>query len=331
MTLRILFSSVQHGGDLPCGAGSASRIPVTLRVTGPYTAGTAGRPAGIGLTAFPAAQHLTMSTPLLLISALVALTAEPACTVGGSSVHAADEARALAACESARQRFAELFGHAAPRAHVVLHDQPDYEVALVQDIGVVFWPATPSLTRVAESPESPESPESHRPAQQWTEVLPHELMHALTMAHFYAHGSAVDSAGYGTPLPDWFEEGIAIWGEPAESVAGRLAQARRLPAERMDLHALLSGRHPAAANPGIVAAVPGAAVPADAALRAFYPQSIALVAYVHARGGAKAMAELGRRLHAEPRSSAVLAALPGLPTTMAAVERDWQEWLRSGH
>jgi hypothetical protein len=264
---------------------------------------------------------MTASTPLLLISALLALPADPPCTVGGASAHAADEARALAACDIARQRFSELFGQTSPRAHVVLHDQPDYEVGLVQDVGVVFWPATPTLTQVSESRGS---------GRQWAEVLPHELMHALTMAHFYAHRGAVDSAGYGTPLPDWFEEGVAIWGEPAESVAGRLAQARLLPAERLDLQSVLGSRHPAAANPGIVAAVPGASVPRDDALRAFYPQSIALIAYVHARGGTEAMTELGRRLRANPGDRRALAGLPGLPAAMVAVERDWRAWLQDG-
>jgi hypothetical protein len=74
------------------------------------------------------------------------------CGVSGSAAAAADVALARAACDTARVRFAELFGDAAPGALVVLHDHPG----------------------------------------------------------FYPGGGAAGHGGYGTPLPDWFEEGIAI-------------------------------------------------------------------------------------------------------------------------
>jgi hypothetical protein len=242
------------------------------------------------------------------------------CSVSGSAGHRADEARALAACAWARARFSELFGEAAPRAHVTLHAAPQYEVALVDDTGVVFWPNSAMLAGASQSWQE----------RQWSDVLPHELMHALTMAYFFAGENAVDPVGYGTPLPDWFEEGIAIWGEPESSRKGRLAQARLLPAERLNLTRILGGRHPVAADPGILASVPGASVPHSDELRTFYPQSIAVVAYVHARGGTEAMRELGRRLHAAPARRDVLAGLPGLPETLSEIEADWQKWLGAG-
>jgi hypothetical protein len=242
----------------------------------------------------------------------------PRCSVGGATADSADEARALRACAEAQTRFADLFGAPAPRAHVVLHDAAGYEVALVQDVGVVFWPNSGALPQHA-------SPEWR--AVQWREVLRHEIMHALTMAYFYAGASAVDSTGYGTPLPDWFEEGIAIWGEPAASRAARLSQARSLPAYRLDVEAIVRGRHPLAGTPGLLASVPGAPVPRDEALRAFYPQSIALLTYIHDRGGAAAVQALGTRLRRDPAAADALAGLPGLPATMTAVAADWRAWL----
>lgn len=242
----------------------------------------------------------------------------PACSVSGSAAEAGDDTRAVAACARARHRFELLFGTPAPRSHVVLHDEPSYEVALIRDVGVVFWPNSGALPRDA-------------PAAwlnlQWAEVLPHELMHALTMAHFYPDGDAVDAGGYGTPLPDWFEEAIAIWGEPGAARMARLAQARDLPAHGMRLRAILEGRHPVAANPALMQATPGAAVPRDEALRAFYPQSFAVLSWIFDRGGSTAVAELGRRLTLDPADIRAVAGLPGLPLTMDLAEADWQDWL----
>lgn len=242
----------------------------------------------------------------------------PACSVSGSAAERGDDALAIAACARARHRFELLFGTPAPRSHVVLHDEPGYEVALVRDVGVVFWPNSGALPR--------DAPAAWRNLQ-WAEVLPHELMHALTMAHFFADGDAVDPGGYGTPLPDWFEEGIAIWGEPESTRTARLAQARQLPPQRLRLQAILEGRHPVAANPALLQAAPGAAVPRDEALRAFYPQSIAVLSWIFDRGGSAAVAELGRRLALDPADTRAVAGLPGLPLTMDLAEGDWQEWL----
>jgi hypothetical protein len=264
------------------------------------------------------------ATLLLLITAAVPVPAAAECSVSGApgaNSDVADVARAIAACETARARFAELFGDAVPRAHVVLHEEPGYEVASVGAAGVVFWPTSTALPTGAPAAWL---------ERQWSEVLPHELMHALTMARFYSDGGGVDSLGYGTPLPDWFEEGIAIWGEPSASRAGRLAQARALPAHRLELSAILRSAHPIASDPELMAAIPGAAVPRHDDLLAFYPQSIAVLSYVFDAGGAAAVRELARRLVADPGAADALAGLPGLGATMADVERGWQQWLGPG-
>jgi hypothetical protein len=269
-------------------------------------------------------------SPALLFFALMATaaprTAGDGCSVSGSAAHEHDVSRAMQACRQARGRFAELFGAPAPRLQIVLHDSPHYEVALAGAVGLVFWPNSKALG-VSEAAGPAAQAASAWEARQWQEVLPHEAMHALTMAQFYAHGDAVDTAGYGTPLPDWFEEAIGIWGEPAESRAGRLAQARLLPAEHLDLRGILGAAHPAVLTPGALAPRPGARVPPDAALRAFYPQSIAVLAYVHERGGAAAVRELARRLVRNPSDTEALAALPGLPPMMSGVVAGWHRWL----
>jgi hypothetical protein len=266
-------------------------------------------------------QHGLLTSLPLFLALLAAYAADPDCTVGGATVRA-DADRAVAACTTARARYAELFGRTAPRIHIVLHDLPGYEVASSGETGLVFWPISSALVPVGGVTAPRQWID-----RQWEEVLPHEVMHALTMASFYADTDAVGHGGYGTPLPDWFEEGIAIWAEPPESRHGRVAQARGLPSHRLDLLTILRGEHPAAAQPDIIAAKPGARVPADEALRAFYPQAIAVLSFIHEAGGAPALRELARRLVRDPTDDRALLGLPGLPTDTPDLLAAWAQWL----
>jgi hypothetical protein len=160
---------------------------------------------------------------ITLLATILACMAGPAhgsgaCSVSGSASAPSDVTRARAACDTAQRRFSELFGTQAPAALVVLHDRPAYELALAGDVGIVFWPNGAALAAGVGGGEGKDG----RADAHWREVLPHELMHAMTMAHFFAHGNVANHGGYGTPLPDWFEEGVAIWGETMESRRARL-------------------------------------------------------------------------------------------------------------
>lgn len=268
---------------------------------------------------------MATSLPTLLLAGLLTLhpsvtgPATPGCTAGGSDAAAADVERALAACRTARARFGELFGDSVPAVHIVLHEDSGYEVASAGSTGIVFWPSTRALSAAHGATGAAHA--------QWREVLPHEVMHALTMAAFYRGGGAGGHGGYGTPLPDWFEEGIAIWGEPEESRLGRIRQARRLPAARQDLAGILAAAHPVAGNATLMAPVPGAPAPRDESLRAFYPQSIAVLSFVLDAGGTAAIRELAVRLVADPGDGAALVGLPGLPPDRGGLEAEWRRWL----
>jgi hypothetical protein len=268
-----------------------------------------------------------MATSLLwsvvaLLQAAPLFSDEPRCSVSGPAATPADVTRALLACERARARYAELFGE-SPAAHIVLRDEAEYEVASAGGTGIVYWPGTRALGGT-------DAGAAGRRAWldvQWTEVLPHELMHALTMAGFYGEGRVDGHEGYGTPLPDWFEEGIAIWAEPAASRRGRLRQAQALPADRRQLSVILAGEHPVAANLSMLAPQPGAAVPRDEALLAFYPQAIAVLSFVFDAGGAAAVRELGQRLVRDPADMRALLRLPGLPAAERDLVAAWNRWL----
>ena len=262
-------------------------------------------------------------TALLLASSAPNLLQSESCAVSGE-VSAVDGARAREACQTARARFSELFGVVAPRLEIVLRSHPGYRVSDVGQGARVYWP-----TSVALMPTGVDAPIGDlHVASQWRDVLPHEAMHAMVAAHFFAAGDDL-SAAYGTPLPDWFEEAVAIWAEPESQRGLRLAQARNLPPELRVLSGILATPHPAADNPALLAARDGAALPRwDRALWAFYPQAIAVLRFVHDAGGAAAVQVLAARLLAGHASDAtVLAGLPGMPAEPADVIVAWERWL----
>lgn len=254
----------------------------------------------------------------ILVAAALAM-ASP-CTVSGTAAEG-DVVRARTACETARARFADLFGTPAPALEIVLWDRAGYRVSDVGEGARVYWPSSAALQR------SPATGRAADPALQWREVLPHEAMHALLAAEFFEPGDHREAA-YGTPLPDWFEEAVAIWAESAAHRRQRVAQARNLPAELRALSTILTGEHPAARNKRLLAARDGAALPDDdLALWAFYPQAIAVLTFVHDAGGAAAVRALAERLLLRHPDSDVLAGLPGLPAAPDELEMVWARWL----
>ena len=259
---------------------------------------------------------------LLITALLLGFTpADAPCVVSGAAT-AADETRALAACEIARARFNALFGVEAPAALVMLRDQPGYRTTSSGATAVVHWGNSSALAAQYGSSENART----QIGQQWTDVLPHEISHALLIAHFYAQGGASEHRGYGTPMADWFEEAAAIWAEPAASRATRLAQARRLPRERQDLEGILTGVHPAATNGVYLASRNGVAAPGNAALWAFYPQAYSVLSFVHERGGAEAITILAQRFDTHSGAD-LLLGLPGLPAERSELFSAWERWL----
>jgi hypothetical protein len=261
------------------------------------------------------------------VALLLCLTAAPLtaadCEISSERATADDVAMARAACVSARARFAELFGDTVPAVVLVLHEQPGYRVSADGDVGLVFWPTTAAMVaRLGRDAQA-----ERQMATQWREVLPHEIMHALTVARFYSEGGVAAHEGYGTPLPDWFEEAVGIWGESLASRRTRVAQARSRPELGGALQTILRSPHPAAANRVMLDARAGAPLPADQALWSFYPQAIAVLTFVHETGGRAAVSELARRLVRNPANEHALVGLAGMPADSSGVVRAWEKWL----
>jgi hypothetical protein len=274
---------------------------------------------------------------------LSASTAAP-CEVTGEGASVTEIARASHACEVARERFRMLFGEPVPSVEVSFWNEAGYRTGLQGRTAVIYWPTTEARARSGAAAAST-SKVSYE-ADPWTEVLPHEISHVLLAARFFGVGSwQEEQDGYGTPFPDWMDEGVAIWAEPAFARAGRLQEARALPSVRRELGTILSGRHPALYDPRVMAMRDGGAPPTDDDnLVAFYPQSIALVGFIYDAGGADAMVELAKRLQtkkAEPAAArgpslangtardvaAALVGLPGMPSDLATTVDAWNRWL----
>lgn len=246
-----------------------------------------------------------------------------ACEVAGGSAGARELDRALLACHTARERFADLFEGPVPEVRVRIWDEPGYRGGVQSGRAVVFWPSERAMA-------SHEARSAEFRADPWREVLPHEIAHVLLAARFY--GRHVDGAGesaYGTPFPDWLDEGVAIWAEPAESRRDRLRGARKLPARRRDLRTIVLASHPASGDARVLAMRDGAAPPGNRALWDFYPQSIAVLAFVHEAGGRAAVSELARRLVAGSDAPEALVGLPGLTGDFDAISAAWTSWLET--
>lgn len=237
----------------------------------------------------------------------------------------ADADRARRTCEYARARFSELFGETAPAARVVLWPQVGYRVATQGRAAVAFWPTTQTLAERFGSGDVAKA----RVEDQWHNVLPHEITHALVAAHFFGSEREPRQGGYGSPFPDWLDEGAAIWAESEDNRRYRLEDFRNLPEEWKDLRAILAMPHPALGNAAAFAARDGGPIPRDRALWAFYPQSFAVVTFIFDAGGSEAFRELARRLVEDPTDLEALAGLPGLPDTMDEVAAAWDAWRRA--
>lgn len=302
----------------------APLVPLVARtavLAGALAAGVAGALAAESVGGDPAHGGTIAGGPVPAPPVTAASERDPACAVEGAD-NRADAERARVACELARARIGGLLGHDIPAVLVMVEARAGYRIGILDQRAVVLWPSSDAMAVRAGTSAAATA---HARAQ-WRETLPHEIGHALTAAHFFPDGEFT-ADGYGTPLPDWFEEGLAIWAEPMRHRDRRLAAARALPRDRLDLRAILSGEHPAARDAAALTARDGAAPPVDDDLWDFYPQSFAVLAFLHDRGGPDAVRELATRFMAGRTDPDTVVGLPGLPDTFEAVEADWSDWI----
>jgi hypothetical protein len=286
------------------------------------------------------------------------------CVITGDAPRG-DLARARSACSQARQRFTAILGD-APIGTIQLSATQGLSTFTEGGRWTLTWPMSSRL--VAGMPAVGDGEAGHRFLdEQWQEVLPHELGHIMLGAFLYSPGRVLGGE-YGTYMPDWVDEAVAISMEPQSTRADRLAQARGF-ATRPQLAEVLAFRHPfsgsrieafstrilssppcdgpcARERPGDTrlitervfrdgrVTIDTVYVSGERALETdplarFYILSYALWAYVEARGGRAATDLLIERLRRNPRDVGAIVGLPGVPRTAPAVEADWRRWLAS--
>ena len=290
---------------------------------------------------------------------------DPCLVTGGAP--RGDIARARAACAQARDRFATILGE-APAGTIALSATQGLSTFTEAGRWTLTWPMSSRLSAGVPRATGPGSESSRFLDEQWQEVLPHELGHIMLGAFLYSPGRVL-TGEYGTYMPDWVDEAVAISMEPERTRADRLAQVRGF-ASPPPLAEILAFRHPfggsrtEAFSTRIVSSPPCGGPcarerPGDTRIitervfrdgrvtvdtvyvegerplesdpvARFYVLSYALWTYVDARGGRRATDLLIERYRRNPRDLAAIVGLPGLPRTAAAVDADWRQWLASG-
>jgi hypothetical protein len=151
---------------------------------------------------------------MIAVGALAAIWLLPSllhsqCRVSGTAP-ADDLARARSACERAADRFQLLFGVAAPPGTVAVSDTIRFfAVESRSPEWKIVWPNS-EKQREFFADQSADAEEIRESVElQWVGVLPHEIGHLML--------SAADARrAPGSPprrLPDWLQEGVAVWME----------------------------------------------------------------------------------------------------------------------
>ena len=283
------------------------------------------------------------------------------CIVTGRG-SSADFLIARRVCAMAEYRFAQLTGTTAPAGGIVL----SREGGMVAEAGRAEWRLQwPTSARMRETARELELDEVEV-SREWETTLPHELGHLMLAANLFRDGLPHAAEEYGTPLPDWIDEGAGIWMEPEPSRAERLRQAVTLAnAATVSLGELLRARHPLATRPDgpyatrIVINPPclrcerpspertqriayryfrdgrtavdttyliATGGTLDEPEARFYALSYALLAYLHDRGGKPAIQQLLARGRLDPGGD-LLTGLPGIPADAASIEQEWRRWM----
>ncbi|HEX8211067.1 MAG TPA: hypothetical protein VF584_12915 [Longimicrobium sp.] len=198
---------------------------------------------------------LARAALLLVLGACGSSPPPPTCDVAGQAP-AADLELARSACERARASYTDLFGVPAPPMRVYLSERPVVGAQFEQGWWALRWPTSATLETVGRKLDYPPTGAGQYDSLEgWLadirdSVLPHEIGHLFLAtvigvtdlppgsAH---HGATRD---YGTPLPDWFDESVAMWMEPRANRDARLARVMGAAQSPPSIAAVLATPHP---------------------------------------------------------------------------------------
>ncbi len=240
--------------------------------------------------------------------------------------------------EAAAQRFIALMGKAGPRGALVLADpqkaqqqwadqRPYYKHGAKwvlpwyahHPMGENLWPAYGRTNQIGGG-----------------DPLPHEAAHLMFV--FVVNSGCCAALkqkfnGYGSYLPDWLDEGIAIY---VEHQAIRDAQ-RELMADNLDeripLAEFFAMDHPGAPKIGgkpNPAAGHGFAGGFDRA-RIYYMECVTALEFLEAAAGAEGVRKIIKTLQGGSKMDKAIKHLPAhYPQDLDGLEEVWVEWIRTG-
>jgi len=301
--------------------------------------------------------------PLIVLPLVAAIAvsaqAQPCRVVG-----AADEGDVrfvTLACEAAQARFEQLF-HADTEPIVIVLSG---DAADLRAEWVLHWHTSDELRRFALRAGLIGSEVESQVTEQWEEFLPHEIGHVFAWQYLENRRVRRIAGEYATPLPDWFEEAVAIWMEPEHLRNQRLVMARIFWQSLPPIEDIVYGEHPRAHDPDpatitwaretgpcegscpdsairvTVKQFPDGRIAVDTQYIAaaypwevdgrdyYYPQVYSLLAYIHEVGGYEAVNTIARRLRRNPRDPNHLLNLPNLPPDLDNLDRAWRAWLQT--
>jgi len=144
-------------------------------------------------------------------------------------------------CMYVRERFEVLFGRPASPITIQVGDT----TAVTADVrgGRVIY-RQPSMAAMSRGRTSALPGDEGILSREPATLLDHELGHMLLVAE-----SGLDPEGYGTPLPDWADEAVAVWSESEEQRAEWARAAAALDDVTLDLVAFSALEHPTVGKP----------------------------------------------------------------------------------
>lgn len=172
-------------------------------------------------------------------------------------------------------------------------------------------------------------------------LIPHELGHQWYSAAFWSDAPAPTTPRYGSAAPDWLDEAAAMLMENeagargyhqivADGRSADAARAATVPPE-IALAELTRMTHPAMANMPTGGAADGGPILVRGRPSLFYPQVRVFVDYLAERSGKPSiLAVVSQGLRDGITFDAWLGSNGsklGLPTSMAAMQTDWDAWL----
>ena len=184
-----------------------------------------------------------------MVKSIIMVLASAACFVtphisrecrvtGGDS---AAREMATTECQYARARFIELFG-TAPDADIVLSDSMRLSIDFGQRGPVLTYPGPNQWMRMDSMLRRGDRLAGSRARE--TFLLAHEIGHLLLINWYYGHERPQTLPTYGTPLPDWFDEAVAVWSEHDDERQDRRVAAQEYATKDLALAELLTSTHP---------------------------------------------------------------------------------------